>query len=373
LKVLPIGDNILKDLHGRIVNTVMQGDFAYGKELQMHVLEIRPNAPFTRPEAFEEDMHRAVLFMSDFLQRKYNARLLGTGMHPLLRLEETGVWPHRHRQIYQAYSKLFNLNQHGWLNIQSFQLNLPYATEQDGVKLHNLLTNIIPYLPAFTASSPIYECKFGRSVDNRLVFYKMNQREIPSVTGDVIPEYVSSLSEYRRQIIERYSSEMARAGADELILHRDWVNSRGIIFRFDRKAVEIRVMDEQECIKSDVAISCYIRALLRGLLNQNPQLLPHEVLVKDYNSVVAEGLRACPSGRTARAVCQAFYGIAWKNASKEEKKYLPLVKKRIDNGSLSETIRGRVEKKAKKTSFGEAVISIYSKLAESLIQNQPYF
>ena len=101
---------------------------------------------------------------------------------------------------------------------------------------------------------------------------------------------------------------MAQAGADEFILHKDWVNSRGVIFRFDRKALEIRVMDEQECIKSDVAISCFIRALLRGLLDENVKLLPHEVLVKDFNSVVANGLDAetgHPSGRTTRKVCQS--------------------------------------------------------------------
>lgn len=307
LKALPIVDNILRDLHGRFVNSVVHGDFAFGKELQMHVLEIKPNVPFASPDVFDETMQRAVLFMSGFLQRKYNAHLLGTGMHPLLKLEETSIWTHRHRQIYEAYARLFNLHQHGWLNIQSFQLNLPYATEQDGVKLHNLLANIIPYLPAITASSPIYESKFGNDVDNRLRFYKLNQHEISSVTGDIIPEYVSSLSEYRQRIIENYSSEMARAGADKRILHKDWVNSRGIIFRFDRRAVEIRVMDEQDCIKSDVAVSCFIRALLRGLLDENPQLLPYEALVKDYDSIAAEGLRANPSGRPARAVCQTFY------------------------------------------------------------------
>lgn len=372
LKALPIVDRILKDLHGRFVNSVAKRDFTFGKELQMHVVEIKPNFPFESPVTFEENMHRAVLFMSDFVFRNHNAHLLGTGMHPLLRLEETNIWPHRDRQIYKAYGKLFDLHQHGWLNIQSFQLNLPYATEQEGIKLHNLLANVIPYLPAVTASSPIYETKFGYNVDNRLHFYKLNQHEVHSVTGDVIPEYVSSLNEYRQKIIEEYSSEMAKAGADKLILHKDWVNSRGVIFRFDRKAVEIRVMDEQECIKSDVAISCYIRALLRGLLNENPQLLPHEILVKDYNSIVTEGLKACPTGRPARAVCQAFYEIAWKNADQEEKRYLPLIKKRIDKGNLSETIRKAVQNKAQKTSMKEAIISVYSKLSESLIQNQPY-
>ena len=342
----------------------------------MHVVEIKPNAPFTSPVTFEETVLKAVLFISDFLLRKHGARLLGTGMHPLLRLEETGIWPHRHRQIYRAYSKLFNLNQHGWLNIQSFQLNLPYSNQQDGVKLHNLLANVCPYLPAFTASSPIYEGKLGRDVDNRLYFYRMNQCEVPSVTDDVVPEYVSSLGEYRDKIIGKYSLEMAEAGADERILHEEWVNSRGVIFRSDRRALEIRVMDEQECIKSDVAISCYVRALLRGLLEDDLNLVPHEVLVKDFNSVVTKGLNAQtehPNGRTAREVCRFFFGVAWKNASEEERKYLPTVKKRIDRGSLSDLTRERVERKAQKTDFKEAVVSVYSKLAESLMDNQPYF
>jgi hypothetical protein len=150
-----------------------------------------------------------------------------------------------HRQIYEALSRLFNLNQHGWLNIQSFQLNLPYSNEQDGVKMHNLLANIIAYLPAFADSSPLYEGMFGEDVDKRLHFYRLNQREIPSVTGDIIPEYVNSFGQYHTGIIEKYSSDMARAGGDPLLLHKEWVNSRGVIFRFDRRALEIRVMDEQ--------------------------------------------------------------------------------------------------------------------------------
>jgi hypothetical protein len=376
LRALPIVDRILREFRGRVVNFVVQPNFTFGKELQMHVAEFKPNAPFRSPEIFEETMQKAVLSILGFLRRKHEARLLGTGMHPLLRLEETGIWPHRHRQIYQAYSRVFNLKRHGWLNIQSFQLNLPYSNEQEGIKLHNLLANVCPYLPAFTASSPIYEGKLGKCVDNRLNFYKKNQSEVPSVTGDVVPEYVSSFSEYHQRIIEKYSFDMAQAGAGELILHKDWVNSRGVIFRFDRKAVEIRVMDEQECIKSDVAVSCFIRALLRGLLNEKVQLVPHEALVKDFNSVVQKGLNAQtehPCGRTARKVCQFFFGIAWKNASQEERKYLLTVKKRIDRGSLSDIIRERVERKAQKTDLKEATVEIYSGLVESLMDNQPYF
>jgi gamma-glutamyl:cysteine ligase YbdK (ATP-grasp superfamily) len=377
LKAHPIVDKIIRDFHGRVVNFVEQPGFTFGKELQLHVMEIKPNAPFKSPVEFDKTMHEAVLTMEDFLQRKYQAHLLGAGMHPLVRLEETGVWPHRHRQIYKAYSKVFDLQRHGWLNIQSFQLNLSYSDERSGILIYNILANVCTYLPAMAASSPIYEGALGENVDNRLHFYMLNQQEVPSVTGDVIPEYVSSFNEYRKNIIEKYSSDMAAAGADQPILYKDWVNSRGAIYRFERKAVEVRVMDEQECVKSDVALSCFIRATVRGLMHEErPDLLPHEILVKDFNAIIKNGLRAKvqhPHGPTARQVCQYLLAIALESASEEEKKYLPLVQKRIEEGSLSEIVCERVQRKAQKTDFREAVISVYLRLIKNLIDNQPYF
>lgn len=373
---MPIVDKIMKDFHGRIVNSVELPSFTFGKELQLHVMEIKPNQPFGSPLEFEETMQEAVITMNNFLQRKYKANLLGTGMHPLLKLEETSVWPHRHRKIYQAYSKIFDLKRHGWLNIQSYQLNLPYANEGDGIAMHNMLANILAYLPAVAASSPICEGKLGEDVDNRLRFYMENQREIPSVTGNVVPEYVKSFEQYEREIIGGYSADMARAGGDELLLGQEWVNSRGVIFRFDRRALEIRVMDEQECIKSDVALSCFIRAVLRGLMKEKTELLPHKLLVRDFGSVMEKGLDAAvhhPCGRTARRVCSWLLKVATKNASEEEKKYLSIVQKRIERGNLSDLVGDRVRRKAQRTDFEEAVVSVYLGLIKSLIDNEPYF
>ena len=369
-------DKIIKDFHGRMVNFVEQHHFTFGKELQLHVMEIKSNKPFRSPENFEETMHEAVLRLLDFLEDKYKAHLLGTGMHPLLKLEDTGVWPHRHRQIYQAYSKIFNLKQHGWLNIQSFQLNIPYLNEEKAILTHNLLANICAYLPAISASSPIYEGKFGEYVDNRLHFYMINQKEIPSIVGNVVPEYVFSLGQYKKGIIEKYSLDLAKAGAYKCLLHKEWVNSRGIVLRFDRKAIEIRIMDEQECIKSDVALSCFLRALLRGLMKEETELSPQEILVKDFKSVIRMGLNAevlHTKGPVARQVCQHFFQVASEHASKEEKKYLPIIQRRLECGNLSEIIRERVQRRAQKTDFTEAIIDIYSKLLKALRNNEPYF
>jgi gamma-glutamyl:cysteine ligase YbdK (ATP-grasp superfamily) len=374
LNPLPISDKIIKDYCGKIINFIELPSFTFGKEMQLHVMEIKANQPFKTPDEFEETMQTAVSTLSQIVQ-KHGAMLLGTGMHPLLKLQDTGIWYHYHKKIYRQYGKIFDLNQHGWLNIQSFHLNLPFKKESDAIQIHNQLANMCAYLPAISASSPIYEGKNGPDIDNRLHFYKINQKEIPSISGEVIPEYVSSLNQYKRDIIERYSQDLANTGADETLLHREWVNSRGIIFRFDRSALEVRVMDEQECIKSDVSLACFVRAALRGLITSNVELLSHDALVKDFNKVIKAGLNAevsSPHGKTARQVCHYYLKIANEHATEDEKKYLWLVKKRIEEGSLSELIHERVLMRAQKTSFSQSIIDVYSTLIKCLMDNQPY-
>jgi len=373
---LPIVDTLIKELNGRIVNYVRLKSFTFGKELQSHVAEFKANMPFYSPETFEENMQGAVLEIADFVEKKHDAQLLGTGMHPLLRLEEAKVWSHRDRKIYEALSHIFNFYQHGWLNIQAFQLNLSYGKEKEAIQLHNALTNLLPYIPAISASSPVYESKISEYADSRLHFYRINQKEIPSMTGNIIPEYVNSFKEYRQITINRYTEELQKLNSPECLLKKEWLNSRGAVFRFDRKAIEIRIMDEQECIKADVALSCFIRASLRGMLSQREPYLPRDVLIEDLNSVIKDGLEAKvqhPRGPTARDVCRYYFRIALENASPEEKTYLPIVRKRIEEGSLSNLIRRDLLKKAQKTDLGEAILSIYLKLVENLKENEVYF
>ncbi|MDQ1278913.1 MAG: hypothetical protein QG670_173 [Thermoproteota archaeon] len=378
LKPLPIVDKIIKQLSGRINNNFSFSDFALGKELQKHVLELKAVIPFKSPIDFEEAMYKAILKVSDILESN-DAFLLGLGMHPTLSLDEAQIWNHRDRQIYRAFDMIFNLRQHGWLNIQSFQINISYRNEADAVQLYNLIVGILPYLPAISAASPIYESRFGEYVDNRLHFYSTNQVAIPSIVGDIIPEQISSFEEYRNLTIRRYSRDLTQIHAPSFLIDKEWINSRGAIIRFDRKAIEIRVLDEQECIKSDAALSCFVRALLRGLIRSddiasNVSSIPHSVLVKDFNSIIKNGLNAETENGfpTARDVCRYLFGIAFENASEEEKKYLPLVNNRIENGSLSEIVSKNVRHRAQKVDFEEAIISVYSKLAENLRMNKVY-
>jgi gamma-glutamyl:cysteine ligase YbdK (ATP-grasp superfamily) len=371
--VLPISDKIIKSTCGKTINFIEMHDFSFGKEMQLHVMEIKANQPFNTPAEFEETMQKAVNTLNAIVE-KHGAMLLGTGMHPLLNLKDTAIWPHYHKKIYQQYGKIFNLNQHGWLNIQSFHLNLPYQQEVDAIQIHNHLANLCAYLPAITASSPIYEGKVRKEIDNRLQFYKTNQKEVPSITAEVIPEYITSLKQYKHDVIGKYSNDLSKLGADRTLLQKEWVNSRGVIFRFDRCAIEIRVIDEQECIKSDVALSCFIRSALKGLIASNAELLPHDLLVHDFNKIIKYGLSAKnqnPHGTTAQQVCQYLFKLASDNADNYEKKYIWLVKRRIEEGNLSQIIRAKVLQRSKKTSLHEAILDTYSKLIKCLRNNEP--
>ena len=256
-------------------------------------------------------------------------------------------------------------------------MNLPYHKEDNAVQLYNALSHISTYLPAVSASSPICEGRFTQLVDSRLHFYKGKSIEIPSVAGDVIPEYVSSFKQFETEVINRYSVDMENAGITaEKLLNVDYMNQRGVRFRFNREAIEVRVMDEQECIKSDVAFSCFVRAAVRGLIETGIVHPNHELLFNDYNAIIKEGLSAevgHPNGKTAQEVCRYFFSLASDYAEESERKYLWIIKKRIENGNLSDLIQKRVLAKAQKTNFNEAMISVYQELANSLSSNQPYF
>ena len=109
-------------------------------------------------------------------------------------------------------------------------------------------------------------------------------------------------------------------------------------------------------------------------LNNEP--LPHQLLVNDYNAIIKNGLEAeslHPAGKTAKQVCQYFLKIASKYADEKEKKYLWIIEKRINEGSLSKVIRRKILARSQKTTFDEAIINVYSNLAKCLSDNQPYF
>ncbi|ADC66300.1 glutamate--cysteine ligase GCS2 [Ferroglobus placidus DSM 10642] len=347
---LPISDQIIRKIRGRIANEAVIGRVIIGKELQKHVIELKPVKPFEELSEFEEVMQEGV---EELLSVMDGCKLLGLGMHPLLKLENAKVWDHRDRKIYEAYDRIFNIKQHGWLNIQSFQLNISYSSEREAVELHNKLRILIPYIAAIASASPICE-GMPYYIDTRLNFYRINQKEIPLICNDVIPEKIASLREYRK-ILERIYEELRKRDAH--VLCREWVNSRGVIVRFSRKCLEIKVMDEQECIKSDVALTAFIRAILRAEIEE----LPREKLIEKLDSAIRSGTAELKSE------LKELFRKAKENADDEEKKYLKIVKLRIKEGSLGESILMNMGDISRKE-----IIGVCEELSKCLERNEVY-
>jgi len=352
-KPLPINDLIIKQLTGDFHIEAPYGGIALGKELQKHVLEMRTLGPHTDLAKLESEMVQGMHAVNEAMAGKYH--FLGLGMHPLLNLIDTTFWDHEEREYFDEFHRVFDLNKHGWLNIQALQINFPYGNEPDFVRKFNRVRSLIPYLVAVTAASPFVEGQRTGNVDNRVLYYKENQKKIPLICNEIIPEHLSCIRDYE-DIQDRIYSELRKENAE--LLCNEWVNSRGVIVRFSRKCLEIKAMDEQDSIRSDLGITAFVRGLLRA---KELELEEDRQALLDMNDEAVE------KGTSAfRPELQKLYKIAYDNAYKEDLSYLPMVKRRIDEGSLGELM-------LKRGSDRKDILRTLKDMAHSLKENEPYF
>ncbi|MCA9267666.1 MAG: hypothetical protein KDA41_04320, partial [Planctomycetales bacterium] len=156
---------------------------------------------------------------------------------------------------------------HGWANLQSVHLNLPFADDAEFGRLHAAIRLVLPILPALAASSPMIEGRLTGKLDNRLDVYRHNARRVPMVSGQVVPEAVFTRADYEREIFAPLYADIAPHDP-EGTLQNEWLNARGAIARFDRGAIEIRVLDIQECPAADLAIVATIAKVLELLCGE---------------------------------------------------------------------------------------------------------
>ncbi|MEX0585997.1 MAG: glutamate-cysteine ligase family protein, partial [Pirellulales bacterium] len=180
---------------------------------------------------------------------------------------EMRLWPHESSPIYEAFDRIFDCRGHGWANLQSTHINLPFAGDEEFGRLHAAIRLLLPILPAIAASSPIVEGRLTGLLDNRLEMYRTNARRIASVTGRIVPEPVYTPDEYRRTILEPMYADIAPWDPGGVLRH-EFLNARGAVPRFERGAIEIRVLDVQECPAADLAIVQAIVAVLRALVDE---------------------------------------------------------------------------------------------------------
>lgn len=265
LAVLPVSDKLLSSVAGALANEVERGSIAWSNELVMHVIELKTNGPAATLSGLPEPFLDSVRDINARLKTMHGM-LMPTGMHPWMDpYRETTLWNHGNREIYDTYNRIFNCRGHGWSNLQSMHINLPFADDREFALLHDAIRVLLPVLPALSASTPFADGGFTGLMDTRLEVYRHNSKRIPSITGQVIPEAVSSEEEYKKTILEPMYEDIAPHDPDG-ILQDEWLNSRGAIARFDRHTIEIRTVDTQETPASDIAVAAMIISVLKTLI-----------------------------------------------------------------------------------------------------------
>jgi len=264
LQIKPITDELLKHELGDYGSDFENGIVTWSNELVLHVVELKSTKPEADFQALERKFSENVKSINSILS-KWNAMLMPTAAHPFMDpMKETKIWPHENNEVYAIYNKIFDCRGHGWSNLQSTHLNLPFYDDEEFAKLHAAIRLVLPILPALCASSPILDGKLTGTLDTRLKFYKTNQSKIPSITGKVIPEAVFSKRNYLNTIYEKIKTDIAPYDPNEE-LNAIWVNSRGAIPRFDRGSIEIRLMDIQECPAADLAALTLVIETIKAL------------------------------------------------------------------------------------------------------------
>jgi len=383
LAVRPAVDELLRAVAGAYVSDVDHADICWSNELVLHVVELKTNGPVPSlagvAARFQDHVARV-----DRIARSLGARLMPTAMHPFMDpLTETRLWPHEHSPIYEAYDRIFGCRGHGWSNLQSTHLNLPFDGDDEFGRLHAAIRLVLPILPALAASSPLADGAPTGRLDMRLEHYRTNSRRIPSVAGEVIPEPVFSARTYRREILERMYREIAPLDPDRL-LRGEFLNSRGAIARFDRRAIEIRVLDVQECPAADLAIAFATREVVRALVDERiapyeeQQRVPVAPLGALFRRVIAAAdeapvehpffLRAAgrSEGLTANGLWRALLERALPESGPELEEHRSALEHLLEHGCLARRILRAVGKEPSRA----GILDVYGRLCDCLVRGE---
>lgn len=294
----PIADTLLEAAGAPAGATEAgRGRFGWSNEIVRHLVEIKTLRPAAMLEPLAADFQAEVGAASRLLA-PLGARLMPTGMHPWMDpVVDTCLWPHGQAPLYQAYDRIFDCRQHGQANVQSMHLNLPFAGDAEFARLHAAVRLVLPILPALAAASPLADGRPGAHLDGRMAAYCTAVRRVPSVIGQVIPDTVGSEAEYRDRVLAPMYRDIAPLDPEGLMRH-EWLNARGAIPRFERSALEIRVIDVQECPLADLAIAAATTSVVHAVYDDRwsplaaQQAIPTGALAKILHDCIRDADQA---------------------------------------------------------------------------------
>lgn len=278
LRIAPIADQIFFQYSGSWAGEADRGLVSWSNELVAHVIELKTTYPVAGLAELSTEFFRSVSEINRMLAEG-NCALLPTASHPFMDpLTETQLWPHDSHEIYNLYDRIFDCRGHGWGNVQSTHINLPFCGDDEFARLHAAIRLILPIIPGLCASSPVLDGQNTGFLDTRMHHYQFNQAAIPHITGKVIPERIYTRDQYKKEIFDPINAALRPFDTDAILDHH-FVNSRGAIARFDRGAIEIRVMDIQESPMADLGIVGFLLTVIKALVLEGDfrrQSLVHE-------------------------------------------------------------------------------------------------
>jgi len=382
LRVHPVVDKLFIEKSGSITSDIENGKIEWSNELVAHVVELKTNGPTDDLSGLDVLFKENIREINGLLEN-LDTLLLPSAAHPLMDPHtETKLWEHDHNKIYNLYNNIFNCKGHGWSNVQSMHINLPFFDDAEFEKLHAAIRILLPIIPGLAASSPIFDGKFTGYKDARMHYYKTNQKEIPHMTGKVIPEQVFTKTDYHKVIFEPITKAI-KAYDTENILDHHFLNSRGAISRFDRNAIEIRVIDIQENPSADIAIAAFIIEVLKLLVSEelvalkdqkswheNDLFLILDDVIKNAETTLITDkkyLAIFDIQREAdvKKIWKKLYSKVGKKLSKDQQNHIEFI---LQNGSLSTRIL-----KALRNDFSDRNIQkVYYELADCLQENRMF-
>lgn len=271
LGVKPIADRVLRAVSGDDSGDAYpdgeDAPVSWSNELVLHVLEMKTTEPTDDLARACADFQRQV-GVANGLLAQHGAMLMPGAMHPWMDPHaEMRLWPHAYGKVYAAFDRIFGCTGHGWANLQSAHLNLPFRDDEEFGRLHAAIRLVLPLIPALAASSPVMDGRSTGLLDNRLEVYRNNSKRVPLMCARVIPERVFTRDAYENGLLRSLYDQIAPLDPEGTLQH-EWLNARGAIARFDRGSIEIRVVDVQECPLADCAIVHLITQTVRALAEE---------------------------------------------------------------------------------------------------------
>lgn len=382
LDVRPVADDLFAMMNdgdqsvGEAVPDGPDGPVSWSNELVLHVLELKTQKPAATLDGLAAQFQRHVGIANEKLAT-IGCTLLPTGAHPWMNpLTETKLWPHEYTEVYRAYHAIFNCQGHGWSNLQSTHLNLPFGNDEEFGRLHAALRLVLPLVPAIAASSPILEGRWTPVADQRLEFYRNNSRRVPLMAAKVVPEPVYTREGYERDILGKLYDQLAPLDPGGVLRH-EFANARGAMARFDRGAIELRLLDIQECPAADIAVVRLVSELVRAHVQE--RWMPYEqqkkVSTDALHDVLLDTIRTAERTRIRERGLLDAHGVSgslvwagdlWKKLAEQvmpaDHEDTAVMHRLLDAGTLS----ARIGKAIKRYPTRPELRAVYAELAECL-------